>query len=139
MLQLIMYPLQRNWKHRVLFCLGLLLLPVLLLALMSRSGFCLPRTTQPSTDFFLRTTHGENRSIDSDRILFEQNCTLCHTQELVRKKTAGWERSQIRSALDHLNRLNPAMPDYKGTPAEKDRIADYIFLLHTGDRQQAAP
>ncbi|MEZ4599798.1 MAG: cytochrome c [Syntrophotaleaceae bacterium] len=134
-----MTPLWRKWKDRVLCRLGLAFLPVLVLALTPGPGFCLPRAMRPSTDFFIRTTHTENRSIDSDRILFEQNCTLCHTRELVLNKTADWERDEIRSALDYLNRLNPAMPDYKGTPAEKDRIADYIFLLNNDGRQPPKP
>ncbi len=73
-----------------------------------------------------------------DQFLFEQNCTLCHSTELVRNRTAGWTKNRIRSALDHLNRLHPAMPDYKGTPNEKDRLADYILRLNQPAAQQPA-
>lgn len=65
-----------------------------------------------------------------NRLLFEQNCTLCHAAELVRERTAGWSRGRIRQALDELNRLHPAMPDYRGTAQEKDRLADYIRHLN---------
>jgi hypothetical protein len=68
-----------------------------------------------------------------DRLLFEQNCTLCHTTRLVRERTSGWSRDRIRAALDQLNRLHPAMPDYQGTAREKDRLADYIYLLNQGN------
>jgi mono/diheme cytochrome c family protein len=75
------------------------------------------------------------RESPPDQLLFEQNCTLCHTTELVRNRTANWSQGRIRRALDHLNRLHPAMPDYKGTPSEKDRLADYIYGLNRSAAQ----
>ncbi len=73
-----------------------------------------------------------------NQLLFEQNCTLCHTTELVKNRTAGWSKTRIRNALDHLNRLHSAMPDYKGTPEEKDRLADYIQQLNRSAARQPA-
>jgi len=64
--------------------------------------------------------------------LFKTHCTLCHPEDLVKTKTAAWDRNRIRWALDNLNRLQSAMPDYQGTPEEKDLIADYISSLKTG-------
>lgn len=63
------------------------------------------------------------------RDLFEARCTVCHGADLVKARTSGWDRQRIRKALDHLNALNPAMPDFNGTAAEKDRIADYIVSM----------
>lgn len=57
---------------------------------------------------------------------FEENCTQCHAEELVMERTKGWDRSRIRKALDGLNALNPAMPDFAGAPETKDLIADHI-------------
>jgi hypothetical protein len=111
---------------------------LLILAGSCLAGFSLPDTRGPTFPFFCAflspgfrgPTVTDNQPSESDRLLFEQNCTLCHTTELVIRATEGWDRNRIRSALDHLNRLNPAMPDYKGTPREKDRLADYIFMLN---------
>jgi mono/diheme cytochrome c family protein/cytochrome bd-type quinol oxidase subunit 1 len=62
--------------------------------------------------------------------LFADHCTLCHGGDLVKAKTAGWERRKIRKVLDNLNALNPAMPDYDGTSADKELMADYIVSLN---------
>ena len=44
---------------------------------------------------------------------------------------AGWSRQKIRSSLDKLAALNQAMPDYEGSAAEKELLADYL-LKETG-------
>jgi mono/diheme cytochrome c family protein len=62
--------------------------------------------------------------------LFLKNCTLCHPESLIKEKTYGWDLEKIRHALDNLNALQPAMPDFKGPPAEKDLMAGYIYLLN---------
>ncbi|MDD2541293.1 MAG: c-type cytochrome [Desulfuromonadaceae bacterium] len=58
--------------------------------------------------------------------LFEENCTACHGFDVVKSKMSGWPRVKIRTTLDKLSALNPAMPDYNGSAAEKDALADYI-------------
>ncbi len=78
------------------------------------------------------------KEIPPDQLLFEQNCTLCHTTELVGTRTASWSKVRIRLALDNLNQLHPAMPDYKGTPSEKDRLTEYILHLNRSAAQQPA-
>jgi len=67
--------------------------------------------------------------------LFTSHCTICHPESLVRERTAGWDRTRIRKALDNLNALNPAMPDYSGTPEEKEQVADYIHSLKLGGKE----
>jgi mono/diheme cytochrome c family protein len=66
------------------------------------------------------------------RELFTTHCTVCHPESLVKERTAAWDRKKIRWALDNLNRLQPAMPDYQGTQEEKELVADYIFSLKGG-------
>jgi mono/diheme cytochrome c family protein len=78
------------------------------------------------------------RAADASRETFEANCILCHSEHLVKSRTAGWDRQRIRKALDRLSALNPAMPDFQGSPAEKDRIADYIVSLHGGAAEPGA-
>ncbi len=58
--------------------------------------------------------------------LYEDNCAACHSMEQIKPKMRGWSRDKIRAALDKLSALNSAMPDYTGTPAEKDAMADYM-------------
>lgn len=66
------------------------------------------------------------------RELFATHCTVCHPESLVKERTAAWDRKKVRWALDNLNRLQPAMPDYRGTPEEKELVADYISSLRMG-------
>ena len=66
--------------------------------------------------------------------LFEENCAACHGADLLKPKLAGWTREKVRSALDGLSRLNEAMPDYAGSPAEKEALADYLYGLVGGAR-----
>lgn len=63
---------------------------------------------------------------DQGAVLYEENCAACHSMEQIRPKLKGWPRQKIRSSLDKLSALNPAMPDYTGTAAEKDALADYM-------------
>ncbi len=59
--------------------------------------------------------------------LFEENCVACHGFDQIKPKLRGWSRDKIRAALDKLSTLNPAMPDYAGSAAEKDGLADYML------------
>lgn len=63
---------------------------------------------------------------DPGATLFEDNCAPCHGFDVLRPKVSSWSKTKIRTALDKLSALNPAMPDYAGSAAEKDTLADYI-------------
>jgi mono/diheme cytochrome c family protein len=63
--------------------------------------------------------------------LFEDNCVSCHGMDVLKPLMAGWNRPKIRSSLDKLSALNPGMPDYEGSPAEKELMTDYL-LKETG-------
>ncbi len=58
--------------------------------------------------------------------LYEENCAACHSLDQIKPKMKGWSRDKVRASLDKLSELNSAMPDYSGTPAEKDAMADYM-------------
>ncbi len=58
--------------------------------------------------------------------LYEENCAACHSLDQIKPKMTGWSRDKVRASLDKLSELNSAMPDYTGTPAEKDAMADYM-------------
>ncbi len=62
--------------------------------------------------------------------LFADNCVFCHDSGLIKAKTIGWSLEQVRSALDKLSSLNPAMPDYAGSSSEKDLLAAFVFSLN---------
>ncbi len=62
--------------------------------------------------------------------LFADNCIFCHDTGLIKARTGGWSPDRVRSALDKLSALNPAMPDYAGTAAEKDLLAAFLVSLH---------
>lgn len=63
---------------------------------------------------------------DQGATLYEENCAACHSMDQIKPKMSGWSRAKIRAALDKLSALNSAMPDYAGSPAEKDAMADYM-------------
>ena len=63
---------------------------------------------------------------DQGVTLFEDNCAPCHGLDVLKPKVSGWSKIKMRSALDKLSALNSAMPDYTGSAAEKDALADYM-------------
>lgn len=63
---------------------------------------------------------------DQGATLYEDNCAACHSFDQIKPKMSGWSREKIRTVLDKLSALNPAMPDYNGSTAEKDALADYM-------------
>lgn len=63
--------------------------------------------------------------------LFQENCSGCHPVSLVREGTADWDREKLLDALDRLNEINPAMPDFQWTSAEKEALGDYIMEEET--------
>ncbi|MEW6720445.1 MAG: c-type cytochrome [Thermodesulfobacteriota bacterium] len=80
--------------------------------------------------FIVRGIHGREMDAggtpEGGKALFESECVGCHDESLVRERTAGWGRDRIRRALDALSALNPDMPDYKGSAAQKDLLADFL-------------
>ncbi|MHC1699147.1 MAG: c-type cytochrome [Geobacteraceae bacterium] len=85
--------------------------------------------------FIIKGLHGKDVAVprEQSRIaqseggqLFARHCVICHPESLVKSRTAGWDKKKIRWALDNLNKLQSAMPDFQGTAQEKDLIAGYI-------------
>ncbi|MDD2337138.1 MAG: c-type cytochrome [Geobacteraceae bacterium] len=72
------------------------------------------------------------QSMSEGGVLFLSHCTICHPESLVKSRSATWDQKKIRWALDNLNRLQSAMPNFQGTPEEKDQIAAYIYSLQGG-------
>lgn len=71
---------------------------------------------------------------DQGAKLFEDNCAPCHGFDQIKPGLAGWSKGKIRTALDKLSALNPAMPDYDGSAKDKDALADYIAKQAGGAR-----
>jgi len=71
---------------------------------------------------------------DQGATLYEENCAACHGFDLIKPKLIGWSRAKVRTSLDKLSALNPAMPDYTGTAVEKDALADYLAKQAGGAR-----
>lgn len=74
---------------------------------------------------------------DRGQMLYEENCAACHAADQLQPKMVGWSQEKIRTALDKLAALNPAMPDYDAPPADKDAMAGYLFGLN--NPEAAAP
>jgi mono/diheme cytochrome c family protein len=102
----------------------------------------MPDYTAPSADkdtmagylFGLNNPGAAASAKDQGATLYEENCAACHSMEQIKPKLTGWSRDKVRASLDKLSALNPAMPDYTGTPAEKDAMADYM-VKQTGGAQ----
>lgn len=62
--------------------------------------------------------------------LFDDNCAACHGADQLKPKMASWSKDTVRGALDKLSKLNPAMPEYTGSAADKDQMAGYLFSLN---------
>ncbi len=74
---------------------------------------------------------------DHGKELFDTNCAACHGADVLKPILSGWPQKKIRTALDRLPSLNPAMPDYTGPPADKDALAGYLFSLNHPQPQPA--
>lgn len=89
----------------------------------SLQGKPLPEAKSPQA-----TTGGEG--------LFVENCRFCHDANTIRELTEDWDRSRLRSALDNLSALNPAMPDFTGPPVQKEELADYLLALQSSKNNE---
>jgi mono/diheme cytochrome c family protein/cytochrome bd-type quinol oxidase subunit 1 len=69
--------------------------------------------------------------------LFTIHCSLCHPMSLVKARTASWDKQKIRWALDNLNKVQSAMPDFQGTSEEKELLAEYLQALQGEDDRDA--
>lgn len=83
-------------------------------------------------------TEGAGISGSGGKALFESECAACHDEELIRSRTAGWDRDRVRKSLDKLSALNPDMPDFSGSEAEKDLLADFIVSLNRPQEGESA-
>ncbi len=70
--------------------------------------------------------------------LFDDNCAACHGAEQLKPKMSSWSKERVRKSLDSLSKLNPAMPDYTGSAADKDQMADYLFSLNHPEAASSA-
>ncbi|MEJ2033587.1 MAG: cytochrome c [Deltaproteobacteria bacterium] len=72
----------------------------------------------------------------SGKEVFEEHCSFCHQlgpgPNPIAARVAGWSRSRIRKALDHLPELKSAMPAFTGSAREKDALADFLASLNQG-------
>ena len=62
--------------------------------------------------------------------LFNDNCAPCHDSAALKPMLAGWSKEKIRTGMDKLSALNPAMPDYDASAADKDAVSAYLHSLN---------
>jgi mono/diheme cytochrome c family protein len=93
----------------------------------------MPDYTAPAADkdamagYLFSLNHPGTAAVkDQGATLYEDNCAACHSFDQIKPKMSGWSREKMRTVLDKLSALNPAMPDYNGSTAEKDALADYM-------------
>jgi len=69
--------------------------------------------------------------------LFTRHCNPCHSVSLMKARTESWDKQKIRWALDNLNKIQSGMPDFQGTSAEKELLAEYLYALQGEDARDA--
>ncbi|MDD2309483.1 MAG: c-type cytochrome [Desulfuromonadaceae bacterium] len=76
---------------------------------------------------------------DRGKNLFDNNCAPCHAAGVLKPKMAGWSKEKIRTSLDILPALNPAMPDYSAPTADKNAMSGYLHSLNNIGSAAAPP
>ncbi|MHC4984917.1 MAG: c-type cytochrome [Planctomycetota bacterium] len=72
--------------------------------------------------------------------VFRAACLRCHSVEgynAIRPLVASWSAQTLRSSLNNLDELKPAMPPFPGTTAEKDALAAYLLSLNADEEDDA--
>lgn len=64
--------------------------------------------------------------------VFRKHCGMCHGPQQMSPKLAGKERAEIFDILGRLDELQRTMPPFRGTVAEKEILADYLFSISQG-------
>lgn len=65
------------------------------------------------------------------RVLTQQ-CWHCHREIPLAPRVAGWDAPRAYEALGRLPQLNPAMPPFRGTDADRRALAAYLAALAGG-------
>jgi mono/diheme cytochrome c family protein len=66
--------------------------------------------------------------------VYRAACLRCHCIDgynAVRPLVAAWRRETIRSLLDRMDEVKPAMPPFPGNQAEKDALTEFLLGLST--------
>ncbi|HYG67394.1 MAG TPA: hypothetical protein VD838_07030 [Anaeromyxobacteraceae bacterium] len=61
-----------------------------------------------------------------------RRCDVCHDTIPLAPRVAGWTEGQAYDALGRLDRLDPAMPPFHGTEAERRDLAAWLAALGAG-------
>jgi cytochrome c5 len=73
---------------------------------------------------------------DAGETVFEAHCAMCHALfrggNPLLPKVAGWSLDRIRTALDMLEQLQPAMPPMMASSEDKDRLAAFLHQQSQG-------
>jgi mono/diheme cytochrome c family protein len=69
--------------------------------------------------------------IDGSEV-FSTHCTACHGVPDMKKKMAARDREEIFTMLGELELLQRTMPPFRGTPQEREALADYLDSINQG-------
>jgi mono/diheme cytochrome c family protein len=67
--------------------------------------------------------------------VFENHCRMCHGLDDLTRKTAAQDRETIFTLLGQLDQLQKAMPPFRGSPAEREALADFLDNLKHGEQR----
>ncbi len=70
-------------------------------------------------------------AIDGKNV-FTTYCTMCHGVADMKVRLVGREREEIFIMLGRLDQLQKAMPPFKGSPQEREALADFLSSLNQG-------
>jgi len=90
---------------------------------------------QEQLAFFL-SSGGEEQEVQEEEIngknVFRTHCAVCHSVPDMEMKLADREREEIFVMLGELEQLQRAMPPFRGTPQERQALADYLDRINQG-------
>jgi len=64
--------------------------------------------------------------------VFTNHCGMCHSPEETGASLDGQTRAEIFEMLGQLDQLESTMPPFKGTPEEREVLADYLLSVAKG-------
>jgi len=67
--------------------------------------------------------------------VFDNHCRMCHGLDDLTRKTAARDRETIFTLLGQLDQLQKAMPPFRGSPAEREALADFLDNLKHGEQR----